>query len=137
MKKPIIFLFSFFLLSFKSVSLQLPIISIYDADTIRTQITLPGALKKVSIRIRHIDTPEIGWRAKCVVEEELAKAAKSYVEELARNSQIMTIRNFTWGKYGGRIIADVYINGVDVGAALVDAGYAHLYEGGRRQGWCE
>ena len=104
----------------------LPIVEIYDGDTIKTDMSkrLPDPLGKVSIRIRGIDTPEMPAksyettgklnRAKCIKEAELALESKLFVELIAEGFTKMKVSNFKWGKYGGRIVGDVRIGGIDV-----------------------
>jgi len=124
-----------------SVSYMLmPIDYIIDADTIRSNFnkhTLPPPLNKISIRIRGIDTPERGWRADCDKEKQLAEDARQYLSELIGNSRTMKVTNFKYGKWGGRIVADVRINGIDIGPELIKKGYAVEYDGGTRtSSWC-
>ena len=128
----------------------LPIVEVYDGDTIKTNLSwrLPPPLNIVSIRISNIDTPEspaksylttgkLG-RAKCTKEAELALAAKARVIELVANSKKMKVSNFKWDKYGGRIDADVSIGGVDVAKTLIKEGLAVEYYGsGTKQDWCQ
>jgi len=128
----------------------LPIVEVYDGDTIKTNMSsrLPDPLGKVSIRIRGVDTPEMPAksyattgklnRAGCVKEAELAIEAKEFVEWLAQGHTKMKVDNFKWGKYGGRIVGDVRINGVDVAEALIFAELAVPYDGGTKtKNWCE
>lgn len=127
----------------------MPIVEVYDGDTIKTVTNkLPTPLNKVSIRIRGIDTPEnpaksylvtgkLG-RAQCDKEAVAALAAKDFVLWLAEGHTTMKVDNFAWGKYGGRIVADVKINGVDVAGALIDAELAIPYDGGKKtHDWCQ
>lgn len=128
----------------------LPIVEVYDGDTIKTDMSsrLPEPLGKVSIRIRGIDTPEkpaasyavtgkLG-RADCVKEAELALKAKEFVEMMSIGFRKMKVDDFKWGKYGGRIVGDVKIGGVDVATALINEGLAVPYDGGKKtHDWCE
>lgn len=128
----------------------MPIDSVYDGDTIKTHVSetrLPAPLNKVSIRILGIDTPELPaksykvtgklGRADCVQEAELALAAKAFVEWIASGHTKMKVDNFKWGKYGGRIVGDVKINGVDVAESLIEAEFAVPYFGGTKtMDWC-
>jgi len=128
----------------------MPIDEVYDGDTIKTHFStnrLPAPLNKVSIRILGIDTPEnpaksylitgkLG-RAACVREAELALAAKAFVQAMAIGSSRMKVDNFKYGKYGGRILGDVSIAGVDVADALIRANLAVPYYGGTKtKDWC-
>lgn len=127
----------------------LPIVSVYDGDTIKTDLSwrLPEPLNKVSIRIYGIDTPEMPAksyattgklnRAKCVKEAELALKAKARVEEIVGSNTRMKVTDFKWGRNGARIVAKVSIGGVDVAKTLIDEGYAVEYYGsGTKQDWC-
>jgi micrococcal nuclease len=119
-------------------TLVLPIISGVDGDTIRTRIdALPCPLCNVSIRIRGIDTPEKGARAKCQQEADLAVQASKMTKSLIGDTKAMTVHQFAWDKYGGRIDGIVVINGHNVGDELIAAGLARPYTGkGPKPNWC-
>ena len=128
----------------------LPIVEVYDGDTIKSEMTsrLPSPLDKISIRIRGIDTPEkpaasyhetgkLG-RAGCIKEAELALEATEFVKSMAIGNTKMKVENFEWDKYGGRILGDVKIGGDDVATSLIAAGLAVPYDGGTKtKNWCE
>ncbi len=40
------------------------------------------------------------------------------------------------GKYAGRIIADVWVDGRKLSALLIAKNLGRPYHGGRREGWC-
>lgn len=132
----------------------LPIVEVYDGDTIKSDMSsrLPDPLGKISIRIYGVDTPEMPVvaylnggefrpgrnKAQCIKEADLAIEAKEFVEWLAQGHKKMKVDNFKWDKYGGRIVGVVKINGVDVGEALIDAELAVPYFGGTKtKDWCE
>jgi len=104
----------------------LPIVSVYDGDTIKTDLSwrVPHPLNKVSIRIYGIDTPELPAesyattgklnRAKCVKEAEMALVAKARVIELVGDG-MMKVSEFKWGRNGGRIVGVVTVGGVNIG----------------------
>jgi endonuclease YncB( thermonuclease family) len=49
----------------------------------------------------------------------------------------VTIFNIGPDKYNGRVVADAATRRTpSVSAALLSAGYARPYQGGRRSGWC-
>ena len=127
----------------------LPIVEVYDGDTIKTDLSwrLPEPLNKVSIRIAGIDTPELPaksyaitgklGRAKCTKEAELALKAKNRLIEILGTHKRMKITNFKWGRNGGRIVADVFIDGKNVGNILINEGFAVEYKGyGPKYDWC-
>lgn len=121
-----------------SAPLSLPIRGGVDGDTIRSQIdALPCPLCKVSVRIRGIDTPEKGVRAKCAKEADLANQASNFTKSLINSATTMTILDTKWDKYGGRIDGYVIINNHNIGDQLIKAGLAQPYTGkGRKPDWC-
>lgn len=114
-----------------------PIVGGIDGDTIATTVPLMCPLCKASVRIRGIDTPESTALAKCELEKTRGKAAKVFTAELIGQNKTMILKDFKWDKYGGRIDANVTINGVDVAQTLISKGYAKPYTGrGPKPDWC-
>lgn len=115
----------------------LPVVSVTDGDTIKTSLgkRLPAPLNNVSIRLRDVDTPEL--RGACEKEKHLAQQAKAEVSLIATGQQ-MRVYNYEWDKYGGRIVADVYVNGVTLSQHLITKGLAVPYTGeGPKRDWCQ
>jgi len=110
------------------------IISIYDGDTFRCNIkNYPPIIgERMSIRINGIDTPEI--KGKSEKEKELARKAKQFTVNELRSAKKIELRNMKRGKYF-RIVADVYVDGKDLGAMLIQAGLAIPYKNGTKQTW--
>jgi endonuclease YncB( thermonuclease family) len=122
-----------------AVPFDLPIVGIYDGDTINTTVSqLPYPLSKIRIRVRNIDTPEKGASAQCEREATLALEAQAVVQKLAAqtNPRMMTVSRCSHDKYGGRWVCDVNIAGTDVAKALIDANLAYYYTGGAKRSWC-
>lgn len=128
----------------------LPIVEVYDGDTIKTDLSwrMPYPLNKISIRIDGIDTPEMPaksyattgklGRSHCIKEAELALAAKARLVELIGTNTKMKVYNFKYGKWAGRIVADVKIGGIDIAKTLIKEGFAVEYYGsGPKQDWCQ
>lgn len=113
----------------------LEVTSIYDADTFRADIEGYPAIvgDRMSIRINGIDAPEL--RGKCEKEKRLARKAKQFTVEHLRSAKNITLKNIKRGKYF-RLIADVYIDGLDLGKLLIKNNHAVKYDGGTRQEWC-
>jgi len=120
-----------------AVEMVMPIRGLADGDTIKTVLPLQCPLCNVSIRILGIDTPEKGKMAKCSKEAELAVQARKTLENLIAKQETMVIKNFKWDKYGGRIDANVEVNGVDIGKSMIEKGVAKPYTGsGPKPNWC-
>jgi micrococcal nuclease len=120
-----------------ALDMTLPITAVIDGDTIKTTLSLPCPLCSVSIRILGIDTPETGFLAKCPAEKVKGLAAKEYLKKLVGDQKTMTVHNVQWDKYGGRMDANVEINGIDVGKDMLEKGFAKPYTGvGPKPDWC-
>ena len=113
------------------------LVSVYDGDTFKVNInSYPSIVgKKISIRVRGIDTPELRTRKKC--EKLLGYKAKEIAKELLLNSKVIELRNIKRGKYF-RIVADVYLdNNVSYASELLKSGLAVPYDGGHKSKvWC-
>ena len=115
-----------------------PIVRIVDGDTLKADAgaDMPSELAMLSVRIRGIDTAERGGRAKCDSKRARGQAATAFTAALLEGGAVV-IRDPEWGKWGGRVVADVLIDGRSLAAALLEAGHARPYDGGRRGSWCE
>lgn len=112
------------------------VIKVYDGDTFTIKTCMPEPLDNISIRIRHIDTPELGWRSKCPQENSKSQQAKDLVKELIETKTVI-LKNVKWDKYS-RIDADVFVGGTNVGELLINRGLAMPYEGlGPKTDWCK
>lgn len=133
--------------------MYLPVVDVYDGDTIFVKFTLPAPLDDMKVRIRGIDTPEVPaksyyetgklGRAQCVHEAELALAARDHLRELIREfDNVIIVTNFDWDKYGGRIDADAFVGTddvwINVQEDMINNGYAVPYFGGKKtKDWCD
>jgi endonuclease YncB( thermonuclease family) len=115
------------------------ILKVVDGDTIKIKVPeLPVQLQKISIRILGIDTPESTYRAKCQAEKTLALKVKEYLKNKVLMSDDVSLNIKGYGKYGGRILADVYLDGISVAEDLVSKDYAIPYDGGKKSNpWCD
>lgn len=113
---------------------QAEVIEIVDGDTIRVSIPLwiDHTLIK-TIRIRGIDTPEL--RSKCHAEKQAAELAKTKLSDLI-GGRTVSLKNVAYGKYAGRVLADIYLDDVNVSDWLIDQDLAIGYGGGKRSSWC-
>lgn len=115
-----------------------PFISVTDGDTIRSSIQVACPLCNVYIRIRGIDTPESNHLAACPLEKERGIAAKKYLQSMFAGKKEFMARNIAWDKYGGRILGNVEIDGINVAEEMIRAGHAKPYNGrGRKPDWCK
>lgn len=115
-----------------------PVVRVVDGDTVKVDAgaDLPRELASLSVRLRGIDTPEKGGRAKCDAEREAGRAATAFTEEAVRKAVSVVVRDPEWGKWGGRVVADLVLDGSSLSSVLLEAGHARRYDGGRRDSWC-
>ena len=108
--------------------------SVYDGDTIKGSASVwPGLSQFISIRVNGIDTPELRTKNKC--EKRLGLVAKQALIDYIANKKVV-ISNVKLGKYAGRVLADISVDGEDVASYMIKNGYARRYDGGKRLGWC-
>lgn len=106
----------------------------YDGDTIRTSIRPFPELSALSIRVRGIDTPEL--RGQCDSEKALARKARDTLNGMLKVHAVQVVP-YTWDKYGGRVVADVYLDtGEKIADIMIREGLAYAYDGGRKRSWC-
>lgn len=113
------------------------VLAVKDGDTLAVELPgLPAPLNPVAVRVRGIDTPETGGRARCDAERRLAARATAFTRSALQHGREIAFGAPAWDKYGGRIDADVWIDGELLGERLISAGLARPYDGGKRKGWC-
>ncbi len=111
------------------------VVRVIDGDTlaVRARIWL-GQEVSIRVRLAGIDAPEL--RGRCDGEKVLAEEAKAYLRATVGEGSV-TLSEVHYGKFAGRVIARVAnATGKDLGEALLAAGLARPYEGGRRESWC-
>jgi endonuclease YncB( thermonuclease family) len=94
----------------------------------------PGIAITTLVRLRGIDTPEL--RARCPEERTKAEAARAALGKILAEGGV-EISRVSLDKFGGRVDADISTRLTpDVSAALLRAGLARNYNGGRRESRC-
>jgi micrococcal nuclease len=106
------------------------IVHVYDGDTVHAVFSLPNSsiIYKYKLRLAHIDTPEL--RSKNKNEVKKANEAKKVVEDMILN-KIVYLELEGEDKYG-RILANIFINNLNLNQYLIDNKYAYRYEGGTK-----
>lgn len=108
--------------------------SVYDGDTFRCDVDdwSPILGDNIGIRINGIDTPEM--RDKRPYVKTHAIKARDHVRKRLRDASVIELRNIQRGKYF-RVVADVYVDGENLADEMIELGYAHPYDGGKKQSW--
>jgi len=109
------------------------VIKCYDADTITIASKMPyegSPIYRFPIRLKGIDTPEMRGKDVAYDEKQAACNARDFVSNLVLNKYVR-LENIENEKYG-RILADVYINEINLNELLIKERYAIKYDGGTK-----
>ena len=111
---------------------------VIDGDTLRVRVKVwPLTEMLATIRLRGVNTPEKGFRARCKAERAKGQRATAFVRRLLPKGAKVLLRNVRIGKYAGRRVADVYLpDGRSLAAVIIQQGLGRPYDGGRRRTWC-
>ena len=115
-----------------------PVVRVIDGDTVAVDASadMPPELADVKVRLKGVDTPEKGGRAKCPIERNAGQAATAFTEKAVADASVVVVRDPEWGKWGGRVVADLVLDDRSLSASLIAAGHGRAYDGGRRGSWC-
>jgi endonuclease YncB( thermonuclease family) len=107
------------------------VIKLYDGDTITIATKLPypkSPVYRISVRLNGIDTPEIKGHTQ--KEKDLAKKIRDTLQTKLMD-KIVQLKNTSSEKYG-RLLADVYLDGVCINTWMIEQGFAVAYSGGTK-----
>ena len=109
------------------------VIKVYDGDTITVAAYMPyiheSPLFRFSVRLVGIDTPEIKGHSE--EEKQVAKNVRDILSDELLH-RVVLLKNIQTDKYG-RILADVYLEDLNINKWLIDKKYAVKYDGGKKQ----
>ena len=109
------------------------VIKVYDADTITIATRLPfkdSPLYRLSVRLNGIDAPEIKGKDISNEEKEAAVIARDVVSKMILHKDVV-LKNIQTEKYG-RVLADVYIDNINLNEYLITHKYVVKYDGGTK-----
>ena len=115
-----------------------PVVRVIDGDTVAVDASadMPPELADVKVRLKDVDTPEKGGRAKCPGERDAGQAATAFTEKAVAEASAIVVSDPKWGKWGGRVVADLVLDGRSLSSSLIAAGHGRPYDGGKRGSWC-
>ena len=98
---------------------------VIDGDTVEVDVSaeLSPELAELMVRLRGADTPEKVRRAKCSAERIAARAATHFTNRAVGRARVVLVRDPEWRKLGGRVVADLILDGRSLSAALIAAGH--------------
>ena len=123
----------------KTADYSWPVVRVVDGDTVAVDAStdLPRELADLKVGLRGVDTPEKGRRAKCPRERDAGQSATAFIETAVAGAKVILARDPEWGKWGGRVVADLVLDGRSHSEALISSGHGRAYGGGRRGSRCE
>jgi micrococcal nuclease len=107
------------------------VIKVYDGDTITIASKMPfdqSPYYRFSVRLKGIDCPEI--RTKNAEEKQCAILTRNFLKDLLMD-KIVTLKEVEIEKFG-RILADVYLDEVNLSDLLCEKHMAVKYDGGTK-----
>lgn len=102
-----------------------PVTKVIDGDTVAVDASadIPPELSKLKVRLRGVDTPEINRHAQCPSEEKAGREAKAFTQQQIDKAKRIVVNDPKWGSFGGRVIADLVLDGRSLSVALIERGY--------------
>jgi endonuclease YncB( thermonuclease family) len=111
------------------------VIRVIDGDTFQARVRVwPGLDVDTKVRLRGIDAAEL--HARCDDERVKAEAARAALQTILAEGGV-AISRVGVNKYGGRVDASASTRSTaDVSAAMLNGGWARVYDGRKRGTWC-
>ncbi len=110
----------------------------YDGDTLTVTLPQVHSLfgQKIPVRVRGVDTPELGGPLPC--EKQAARAAKNLTQNQLKNANRIDLSKIGRDKYF-RVLADVIYDGKNLGEIILKNNLAYPYEGKKKlkMDWCK
>ena len=100
-------------------------VSVYDGDTVTLDISLGfnSTMHKQNARLLGISTPEVRGR-----EREAGLVSRDRLRELIDGKDIIIATHKDKGGKYGRLLATIFLGGVNINQQLVDEGLAEVYD---------
>ncbi len=113
------------------------VVRVLDGDTVEVDVMVwPGLVQRIKLRLAGVNTPEKRGRGVSLCEKVAAKRATDFTRRFVKYVAQVIVSGVKLGKFAGRVLGKISVNGRDLGDALVAAGLARPYSGGRREAWC-
>lgn len=116
------------------------VVDVYDADTVTVVVPFEKKFYKVKCRLKNIDAAEL--RTTDEKEKRVAIDGREFLKALILNRTIW-IRCGQWGKYGGRMIGELYLTAdnmaknYSINELLVQRKFAYRYDGKKKKKFSE
>jgi len=129
-------------LSLEGLICECKVLSVYDADTVTIALHWNNNIYKVKCRLFGIDSAE--KRTKNQDEKKAALEATKWLQNIILD-KIIWVKCGKWGKYGGRMLGELYLNKKDIDSEfkssinnlIVKNGFAYYYNGKKEKEFSE
>ena len=114
-------------------TLTATVVKVVDGDTIKVELhgDMPELFRHQSVRVLGCDTPEKHDPRPEV--SALAYQAKDFTGARIAAGSELELQDIAFDKYGGRLLARVFVGGDDLCRLLIDVGLAKPYDGGKKE----
>jgi len=114
------------------------VIRVKDGDTVLLDVRIwPGLTQRISLRLDGVNTPEKRGKGVTECEKKAGQKATNFTQRFLKGVETVIVRGVRRGKYAGRVLGRIEVPGKgDLGQALIRAGLARPYDGGKRAPWC-
>jgi micrococcal nuclease len=116
--------------------IQATVVRVRDGDTITVRLVgdcMPKLFRLQGVRLLGCDTPERKDKREDMAA--LAAQASEFTSARLRPGDVVTLHDVRRDKYGGRLVARIEIDGVDLCRLLMEAGLAREYTGQGGKPW--
>lgn len=111
------------------------LVRVIDGDTAELDLhVFPNVVFRMSVRESGVDTPEKRTKNEC--EKKLGLSATMYTRQFLLHGGKITVHDVGLGKYAGRVLGSIFVDGESLSKRLIEEGLARPYYGGTRQPWC-
>lgn len=113
------------------------VIKVKDGDTVLLDVAIwPNLTKRISLRLNGVNTAEKRGKGVTGCEKKAAQKSTEFTQQFLKNSKFVFVSGVKLGKYAGRALGNISKGKQDLGKALLEAGHARPYSGGKRESWC-
>ena len=117
--------------SLKGELKEAKIVEVYDGDSCKAVFETFNKYYKWTLRLERLDTPEL--KTPSVLESQFGFEVRDVLRGMILN-KVVKIKCGGFDKYG-RLLAEIWLDGLSVNQYLIDNEYAFEYNGGTKEKW--
>jgi len=115
-------------------SYKAEVVKVIDGDTVKLNVRIwPQLTQQTNLRLKKINTPEKRGKKISDCEKKAGQATTNFRQKCLKGAKTVIVSDIQLGKFSGRVLGKLSRNGKDLGEALIKAGHAKPYSGGKRK----